>query len=313
MEFTDYYNTLGVSRAATDEEIQKAYRKLARQYHPDVSKSTGAEDRFKEIGEAYEVLKDPDKRSKYDKYGAAWKQMEQNGNGFGGFDFSQNGSAGGFESFYDILEHLFGGQSRASGFSTPFGGFSHGFNGRMSYGSQRGEDYEARVTLSLEEAAAGGSRMLTIPRPGEENRRLRVTIPRGVTPGQRIRLSGQGGNGQGGSGDLYLVIDIAPHPKWSLKGRDLHTQLAVPLWVAALGGRVDLQTLSGKVKVKVPAGSSSGKGIRLKGQGYPSADGSGDLYAEIAIKVPDKLTKTQKAAYETLKSLDSEEVSNGSQ
>lgn len=312
MEFTDYYQTLGVSRSASEDEIQKAYRKLARQYHPDVNKSAGAEDRFKEVGEAYEVLKDPEKRAKYDQYGAAWKQMEQNGQGFGGFDFNGAAAQGAdFDSFYDILEHLFGGNGRA-GFSS-FNGFRPGFRSHVQYEPRRGEDYEATIKLTLEEAARGGSRVLTIPRPNGENRKIRVNIPPGVSPGRRIRLAGQGGQGDRDAGDLYLIADILPHPKWVLSGNDLHTQLKVPAWMVALGGKADLTTLTGKVKVNVPKGSSSGTEIRLRGQGYPGEDGTGDLYAEIQIEMPSRLSERQKKAYLELKSLESEETKNGSE
>ena len=313
MEFTDYYSTLGVSKTATEDEIQKAYRKLARQYHPDVNKNAGAENRFKEIGEAHDVLKDPEKRSRYDRYGAAWKQMEQSGRGVGDFGFGSAGPAG-FDSFYDVLEHLFG-NSAGAGFSTSFNGFAPGpgFGKQPKYTARRGEDFEAKIRLTLEEAAQGVSRMLTVPHSGGENRRIRVTIPAGVTPGQRIRLPGQGGKGEVVPGDLYLVADIGPHPKWILSGKDLHTQLKVPAWLAALGGKVDLFTLTGKVKIAVPSGTTSGTEIRLKGQGYPAPDGVGDLYAEIEIEMPKRLTPEQKAAYQTLRSLDHpKEAENGS-
>jgi len=313
MEFTDYYETLGVSRTASEEDIQKAYRKLARQFHPDVNKSDGAEDRFKEVGEAYEVLKDPEKRAKYDQYGAAWKQMEQNSGGFPGFDFNGVGPAG-FDSFFDILEHMFGqgGNGKFTGGFRAYGGSPFTSGSRVNI-PIRGADYEASIRLMLEEAAAGGTRMLTIPTPDGQERRLRVNIPRGVTPGQRIRLAGQGGAGDRGSGDLYLVADLVPHPQYVLSGHDLHTQLRVPAWMAALGGKTELKTLTGKVKVSVAKGTESGRQIRLKGQGYPKGEGAGDLYAEILIEVPDRLSAEQRDAFETLKSIDLETVHNGSE
>lgn len=311
MEFTDYYKTLGVARSASQDDIQKAYRKLARQYHPDVNKTTGAEDRFKEIGEAYEVLKDPEKRKKYDRYGAAWKQMEQSGQDFEGFDFgSFKGGANGEASFFDILEHLFGGQGGRAGFGgSPFGGFGGGVRFEDSFRprSSRGEDYEASIRLTLEEAASGGSRMLTVPRADGKRRTIKVNIPKGVVPGQRIRLGGQGGSGEH-PGDLYLVVDVAPHPTLILEGRDLHTQLKIPAWMAALGGETELTTLNGKVRVKVPAGSTTGTEIRLKGLGFPDGARKGDLYAELVIDLPKRLSAEQKKAYEKLKSLDTEEV-----
>jgi curved DNA-binding protein len=310
MEFKDYYQALGVNRTATEDEIQKAYRKLARQYHPDVNQTDGAEDKFKEVGEAYEVLKDPEKRTKYDQYGAAWKQMEQNGQGFGGFDV--NGGNGGYDSFYDVLDHLFGRRGGTS-FSS-FNGFGGTpFRNHAHYAPRRGEDYEALIKLTLEEAAEGGARMLTVPRPNNENRKIRVTVPGGVLQGERIRLAGQGGVGEAGSGDLYLIADIVPHPRLVLSGTDLRTRLKVPVWLAALGGKADLLTLKGKVKVNVPAGTSPGTEIRLKGQGYPTQDGAGDLYAEIVVDVPRHLTADQRKAYQELKALDLKEAKDGSE
>jgi curved DNA-binding protein len=295
VEFTDYYKTLGIDKSASEDAIQKAYRKLAREFHPDVNKAAGSEDRFKEIGEAYEVLKDPGKRSKYDRYGAAWKQMEQQGGGFPGSDFG--GFQGGGGSFYDVLEHMFGGQ-RSQGFGTSFGGFQQGFGGPFERRPTRGEDHEATIKLTLEEAAQGGGRTITVSRSdAARGRTIRVTIPPGVVTGQRIRLGGQGAQGPAGSGDLYLVVQVTPHKDLTLRGRDLHTQLSIPDWLAALGGEAELTTLSGKVRVKVPAGSSSGTEIRLRGQGFPVEQGMGDLYAEIQIRTPSELTLEQEEAY----------------
>ncbi len=299
MEFKDYYKTLGVSRDASQEQIQKAYRKLARKYHPDVNKDGGSEAHFKEVGEAGEVLKDPEKRAKYDKYGAAWKAVHeghaQPPPGFNGgqFDF---GSGRGEESgsFYDVLEHLFGGQGRR-GRGGP-GGFRF---------QQSGQDLEARMRLTLEEAVQGGKREITVndPQTGR-SRSLSVNIPKGVRPGQRIRLSGQGGVGMGGgrSGDLYLVVDIEPHPDFRLDGDHLYVSLLVSPWEAVLGCTVDLKTLDGSVRLKVPPGTSSGRKIRLKDKGFPrSGGGSGDLFAEVQIRVPEDLSDKERALFEELK------------
>jgi len=310
MEFIDYYKTIGVSRSASDDDIQKAYRKLARQYHPDVNKTSGAEEKFKTVGEAYEVLKDPDKRSKYDRYGVAWKQMEQTGQDFGGFDFdSFKGSGNGYASFYDILEQLFGERAQ-QGFGSPFGSFGRaGFNHSIRTHPSRGEDHEAIIKLTLEEAACGGKRTLILPRAGSgKQRAIIVTIPPGVVPGKRIRLAGQGGPGEDAAGDLYLIVGVIPHPDMILNGHDLFAQLKIPAWLAALGGDAELETLTGKVMVRVPAGSSSGTEIRLKGLGFPAGDSRGDLYAELVIQIPKRLTTEQKDAYKALKGMNLEEA-----
>ncbi|MDP6778681.1 MAG: DnaJ C-terminal domain-containing protein [Candidatus Latescibacteria bacterium] len=314
MEFKDYYQILGVPRNASRDEIQKAYRKLAREYHPDVNKEAGAEARFKEIGEAHDVLKDPDKRAKYDRYGAAWKAAEQGGQappgfenirfdfgmgGMRGFAGAQGGESG---SFFDILEHLFGGSAMGRG---PRGGPQPGFGGvGGGYGMPaQGADQEARIGLSLEEAAEGGKRKMTLTDPDTgQSKTLMVSIPRGVLPGQRIRLSGQGGSGgpTGRPGDLYLVTDVRPHPDFRLEDRDLHCTLRITPWEAALGATVTMKALDSSVRLRVPAGSSSGRRIRLKGKGFPGKDDPGDLYAEVQIAVPEELSEAEREAYEML-------------
>jgi len=300
MEFRDYYRILGVPRTASEDDLRKAYRGLARQYHPDHNRGPEAEARFKEVGEAYDVLKDPVKRAKYDRYGAAWKAAQEGGapGGFGGF--GAGGAAGWgaapsqFGSFFDILEHMFGGPHPGGrgnpADATAWGGFSP---------PGTGSDYEASLPLALEEAAEGGRRRVTLTDPASGGSKTYVVnIPAGVLPGQRIRLAGQGGDGRGGrGGDLYLSVEIAPHAQYRLDGRDLHTTLQVSPWEAALGARVTMRTLSGAVRVKVPGGSSSGRRIRLLGRGYPSAEGAGDLYAEIRIAVPESLTAEERRLF----------------
>lgn len=332
MDFKDYYSILGVSKSASQEEISKAYRKLARKYHPDVNKDAESEAKFKEIGEAHDVLKDPEKRAKYDQYGAAWKQAAQQGDGprYQNVHY-QYGPQGGyafdgeeFGSFFDILEHMFGGQSRAAG---GFSGFrEHGFDrSRPGQSGRRGgfggfgpfqhpeqaEDHEARLPLSLEEAASGGRRDVTLADPNNgKPRRYRVTIPAGVSQGQRIRLAGQGGRSASGAqqGDLYLKVDIQKHDRFRQVGNDLYTTVDVTPAQAALGGSVRLKTLDQTVQIKVPPGSSSGRRIRLKGKGYPGKEKTGDLYAEVRIVVPEQLTKRQRELYKELL----EEETNGS-
>lgn len=323
MEFKDYYKTLGVERGASKDEIQKAYRKLARKYHPDVSKEENAEDRFKEVSEAYEVLKDSEKRQKYDQFGSAWKQARQTGQpppGFEGFhfDFGSPGAGGGFRfegdpsafsgmggsGFSDFFEALFGGQRGARG---PAG--QAGFGGRSGFGGAgrgigRGADQEATIQLGLEEAARGGKREIGLTDPatgGTKN--LAVSIPPGVKAGGKIRLQGQGSPGPGGgpAGDLYLKVEVLPHPELRLEGHDLHTTVPITPWDAALGGRAVVPTLDGPLTVKVPAGSSSGRRIRLKGKGFPRRKGeAGDLFAELRIVVPETLSDEERELFEKL-------------
>jgi len=312
MEFRDYYTLLGVAKGASQEEIQRAYRKLARKYHPDVNQAPGAEDTFKDVGEAYEVLKDPEKRAKYDRYGAAWKAAQQGGGqpppGYEDIWFDLGGAGGaedfsfaGGSGFSNFFEQLFGtaarhgaAQGRRSG-----GGSPQGWSWNMP-----GADREARLSLTLEEAAHGGEREISLSNPGTgQTKTYMVRIPKGVRPGQRIRLAGQGEQGAGGSppGDLYLSIELLPHPTFRLEARDLYTTVWVTPWEAALGAEVTLPTLNGAVNVKIPSGSSSGRKIRLRGKGFPDIrSGSGDLYAEISIRVPEKLSDEERKLFEQL-------------
>ena len=290
MDFKDYYEIIGVSKTAGQEEIQKAYRKLAKEYHPDKNKDFGSEARFKEIGEAYDVLKEPEKRAKYDRYGAAWKAGGNGqGQGFDGvrFDFGGGGQS---ENFYDVLEHMFGGRSSPGG----FGPFHHG--PRQS----RGEDVEARLPLSLEEASAGGKQTLSLsdPRTGKQ-KSYTVNIPPGITTGKRIRLSGEGRPGTGGAraGDLFLVVVLQKHAKFELKGNNLYTTIEVLPHQAVLGDKVTLDTFNGQVRINIPAGSSSGKNIRLGGYGLGKL---GDLTVELRIVVPGSLSPRERELYEAL-------------
>jgi curved DNA-binding protein len=299
--FRDYYQALGVGRDASAEDIRRAYRALARRYHPDVNKEPGAEDRFKEISEAYEVLRDEEKRARYDRLGQNWKagQDVSGAPGFEGFDTGNGG--GGFRDvrvdfgggdFSDFFERAFGargGRGRAG--AGGFGGFS-----------TRGGDHETTVELSLEEAAAGGKRKIAL----SDGREYEVTIPPGVRDGQRIRLAGEGGLGAGGGppGDLFLRVRLRPHARFRVDGRDLYVDLPVTPWEAALGARVEVPTLSGTSRVKVPAGSSSGRRLRLKGQGMPAPGGdraaSGDLHAVVKVEVPKKLSEQERELFERL-------------
>ena len=298
--FRDYYESLGVARDASADEIRRAYRTLARKHHPDVNKEQGAEDRFKEISEAYEVLRDPEKRARYDRLGANWR-AGQDVSGAPGFDPS-----GGFEGFggdggFGDVRFDFGGEEFSEFFSGMFGrrGRARRSNGSAAGFSLRGSDQEAVLELSLEEVAAGGKRRMSLA----DGRNFEVNIPRGVRDGQRIRLAGEGEQGIGGgpAGDLFLRVRVAPHPHFRVEGRDLYTDLPVTPWEAALGASVDVRTLTGSARVRVPTGSSSDRRLRLRGEGLPDAKGGqGDLYAVVKIRVPAKLTERERELFEQL-------------
>lgn len=304
--FRDYYDTLGVQRGASEDEIRRAYRKLARENHPDVNKEPGAEERFKEVSEAYEVLRDPDKRERYDRLGANWRSGQDVSGASGFRQPGRRGGGGGYEDvrvdfgggdFSDFFEGLFGsrGGRRAGG---GFGGFG-GFDGFEGYAS-RGGDQEAVLELSLEEAAAGGRRRISL----EGGRDYEVEIPPGVRDGQRIRLAGEGGSGAAGgpSGDLFLRVRVRPHPRFRVEGRDLYTDVAVSPWEATLGAEVPVGTLQGTARVRVPAGSSCGRRLRLRGEGMPAPAGQqpGDLYATVQIEVPKQLSDDERELWERL-------------
>jgi len=287
MKFRDYYDIMGLKRDATQDDIKRAYRKLARKYHPDVSKEADAEQKFKEVGEAYEVLKDPEKRAAYDQFGSDWKAGQDFNpppNWDAGFEFSGGGFTGGNASDYsDFFEQLFGG-----GFGRAGGAHRGGFHAR-------GEDHHAKVLIDLEDAFHGVTRSISLRVPAMDTQgrvttrehSLNVKIPKGIKQGQQIRLAGQGapGMGQGGAGDLYLQVEFKPHAFYRVDGADLYLDLPVAPWEAALGAQVKVPTPAGKVDLKIPAGSASGKKLRLKGRGIP-AKTAGDLYVVLQIVVP---------------------------
>lgn len=294
MDYINYYKTLGLEQSASKEEIGKAYRKLARQYHPDRNKDPGAEDEFKRISEAYAVLKDEEKRAQYDRYGAQW-EAQQNGAPFNS-KYSGNGHADwGQSGFSTFFEQLFGASGRGSW--DIFADIP-----RESF------DQEAVLPLSVQEGYKGGRRQISLqdPHTGQQ-RTYAVNVPSGVRNGQRIRLVGQGAMGADGRrGHLYLKVqlDEGASGDFRLEGTDVHTKLDIMPWTAALGGKVRLETLDGTVEVKVPAGSSSGRRIRLRGRGYIAGDGNrGDLYAELRIVVPEHLTSEQQQLFEKLTQL----------
>jgi curved DNA-binding protein len=298
--FHDYYETLGVPRDASSDDIRSAYRKLARQYHPDVNKDPEAEERFKEISEAYEVLRDPEKRERYDRLGPNWKagQDVSGASGFGGFapdqGFGDVRVEFGGGDFSDFFDGLFGGRGR--GRRATAGGFD-GF-------SMRGSDQEVELELSLEEAARGGKRRISLA----DGREYEVNIPAGVRDGQRIRLAGEGGRGAGGgpSGDMFLRVRLRPHPRFRVEGRDLYVDLPVTPWEAVVGATVEVPTLDGTTRVKVPPGSSTGRKLRLRGQGMPGPRGGhGDLYATVKVEVPKNPTAEERELFERLASVSS--------
>jgi len=358
----DFYGILGVPRDASQEDIQRAYRRLARTYHPDVNKDPAAEDRFKDVSEAYDVLSDPQTRRRYDAFGPDFRQVPEDvdpetwrtragagragagagrgqgsrgagGFGFGSGDFSTRdfgpgtwrtragagragagagrgqGSrgAGGFGfgsgdfstrdfgpgdlDFEDLLGGIFGGRGQRAG------------RAGRGWGPIPGADQEAELELTVDEAYHGTRRNITLTAGDGGPRSIDVAVPPGVTDGQRIRLAGQGGRGSDGArnGDLYLIVRIAPHPRYRLEGRDIHVELRLAPWEAALGTSVALDTPGGEAKVKVPAGTSSGRRIRLRGRGLPNPRGRpGDLYAEARIMVPPRLSRAERRLFEQL-------------
>jgi curved DNA-binding protein len=294
----DFYQILGVSKDASQEEIQRAYRKLAREYHPDVNKDPAAEDRFKDVSEAYNVLSDPQNRRRYDAFGPGFRQVPEDvdpqawrraqaaagagraGRASGGFSYGPASEM----DLDDLLGGLFGGRA-----------------GR-GWGPVPGSDQTAEIELTIEEAYRGVRRSITLG-TGPGARSVDVTIPPGVTDGQRIRLAGQGGRGSDGarSGDLYLVVRIAPHRGYRLEGRDLHVELRLAPWEAALGTSVAVETPGGQAKVTVPSGTSSGRRLRLRGRGLPNPKGKpGDLLAEARIMVPASPSAAERDLFEQL-------------
>ena len=306
MDFKDYYKILGVEKNATQDEIKRSYKKLARKYHPDVSKETDAEERFKELGEAYEALKDPEKRAAYDQLGSNWKA----GQDFNpppdwdaGFEFNGGGFTGGNDADYsDFFESLFG---RGFG-SAHAGGHTRGQHAGYT---ARGEDHHAKILIDLEDAYTGATRSITLQSPElnssghvvTKHRTLNVKIPKGVKQGQRIRLSGQGSPGAGNApaGDLYLEIEFKAHPVYRAEGHDIYLDLPVTPWEAALGATVKVPTPDGTVDLKITAGTTSGRKLRLKARGIPGKP-PGDLYVVTQITLPPADTDTAKELYQKM-------------
>jgi curved DNA-binding protein len=301
MRYKDYYATLGVPRDATQDDVKRAYRKLARKYHPDVSKEPDAEARFKDVGEAYEVLKDPDKRAAYDQLGSRWREGQEfrpPPDWNAGFDFAGGFGAPGGSVFSDFFEQLFGRGRRGFGFEDE----SLGARGRA-------EDHHARILIDVEDSFLSPVRSVTLRAPEVmadgrvqlKNRTLEVKIPRGVTKGQRIRLKGQGMPALGGgpAGDLLLEVDFEEHPLYRVEGKDLYLDLPVAPWEAALGAKVSVPTPEGRVELTIPAGSQGGRKLRLKGRGIPARE-PGDLYAVLKVILPPAESAQVRQAYRNL-------------
>lgn len=318
VKFRDYYETLGVGRDASDAEIKKAFRKLARRYHPDVAKDKDiAEEKFKAINEAYEVLSDPDKRKKYDTLGPDWEQHAAGGGaggGYGGFEGYPGGDVH-FEGtgFSDFFESLFGQQARRRGGGAGGGGGFGGFGGGGAGGvprTQNGADIEADILISLEETMSGSQRSIKFNRPSADGgppttKSVKIKIPKGVSEGQRIRIAkmGQPGLNGGAPGDLYLRVRLERHPDFHVEGHDLIHDLRLAPWEAVLGTTVPIRSLHGDTKIKIPPGSEANTEFRLRGKGLPkdSGDEFGDLYARVVIVPPTEISDEEKALWEKLR------------
>jgi len=310
MEYRDYYKVLGVKKGATDKEIKKAYRGLARKYHPDLNPGDKqAEEKFKEINEAYEVLSDPDKRQKYEQLGSDWQRWQQRGGRSGDFDWSQWAGGGGagyqnpygkaqdFEdlvggSFSDFFSQIFGNMGGAG--TRGRGGAGYGDPFRQQARPQRGRNYEQAIEISLAEAYRGTTRVLN-----KGGRRLEVKIPAGAKTGTKIRFAGEGNAGQMGGqpGDLYLVVQVHPDPRFERKEDDLHATVQIDMYTALLGGEARVQTLGGSVMLKIKPGTQNGQTFRLRGKGMPKLrekGAYGDLYAKIDVRLPERLTSRQR-------------------
>lgn len=299
MHFKDYYETLGVEPGAGEAEIKTAYRRMARKFHPDVSKEAGAEEKFKAVNEAYEALRDPQKRAAYDQLRArGYRPGDEVRAPPGGFDFNSGGGAGGAD-----FEEIFAGGGAGGGFSDFFetlfgrgrGGAEDPFaqaRARSGAGAQRSADTRAKLSVSLETVYAGDSVRVSV-----QGKTLDVRIPKGIRPGQVVRLAGQGGHG----GALLLEIEYSAHPRFEVDGRNVIHVLSVAPWEAALGATVNVPTLGGAVQLTIPAGSEAGKKLRLRGRGLPGTPAAGDQIVELEVLAPAAVTDAQKAAYSALR------------
>jgi curved DNA-binding protein len=314
MEYKDYYKILGVDKKASEKEIKRAFRRLARQHHPDMNPDDPqAEERFKEINEAHEVLSDPEKRAKYDQLGADWQHWQQRGGRPGDFDWSQWTTGRPGERVHvrygtpEDLEDLFGGGSPFSDFFSQIFGGMGGSPGRGGFQQQmrpqRGQDYEQPVEITLQEAYQGTARILQ-----KDGQRLEVKIPAGARTGTRVRMSGHGGMGAAGgpAGNLYLRVTVLPDARFERDGEHLRTTVPVDLYTMVLGGQVRVPTMTGDVVLTIPSGTQNGRTFRLRGKGMPhlrQPDRHGDLYARVEVQLPTKLTREQRKLFEQLRDL----------
>jgi curved DNA-binding protein len=313
VQYRDYYEILGVDKSASQDEIKKAFKKLARKYHPDVAKDLpNAEEKFKEVNEAYEVLGDPEKREKFDTLGANWQHGQDFGGGPGGFYGAPGGGGGSYEyhfggstGFSDFFESVFGGGGGFSG-SDPFGGY--GGRGSRSNAPTAGQDIEADLLVKIEEIMTGATRELRLARPSASGQpggetTIRVKIPKGIGEGQRIRCAGMGYPGRNGgpTGDLYLKVRIERHPIYRPVGKDLESDLVLAPWEIALGTSARVPTPHGEVKMTVKPGTSPGTRMRLKGKGLPKGDSDfGDLFLEVVVEFPEKTSDEERKLWEKL-------------
>jgi len=303
MDYKDYYKILGVAKTASQAEIKKAYRALAKKYHPDKNKGDKtAEEKFKDVSEAYEVLGDEEKRKQYDQLGSNWRQYQNAGGGFGGRQqqYGGQGGFGGFDSdmfgggFSDFFQQFFGGG----------GGGSFGQQGgRRGHGPSKGQDYEAEMEITLQEAYQGTSRLINL-----HNQQLRITTKPGVADGQVLRIKGKGAPAAAGGtpGDLYIKVFVKPDPNFERQGSDIYTSLPLDMYTAILGGDAHVRTLSGQLKLKIPAGTQNGKTLRLRGKGMPvygKPDQHGDLYVKINVELPTHLSDEERDLLQKLRSL----------
>jgi len=307
-QFRDYYETLGVPKSATADDIKSSFRKLARKHHPDLAKDKkAAEEKFKEINEAYEVLSDPEKRRKYDEYGANWQHA---GNGFGGGASAQAGGFGGGSPFGGAGaggDFHFGGTGYSDFFEQFFGTRrGRGYGGGVDFEEtpQRGRDVEADILVTLDEVLNGATRQISFRKGNAPDvQTYTVKIPKGVREGQRIRLAGQGGSGgaRGEAGDLYLRVKLQQHPDYRFEGADIHYEAEIPAWRAVLGGELTIPTPDGRAKLKIPAGTQNGRKFRIPGRGLPEKGGTrGDFYAVAEISIPESVTPEQRELWEKL-------------
>lgn len=314
VEYKDYYKILGVDRKADDKTIRSAYRRLARQYHPDVAKTRDATERFKEVAEAYEVLSDPAKRRRYDALGPDWQAHARSGGGpADGFRVEYAQDLGDFSDFFrtifgDLGARMGGRRGGGPDLGDLFGGLREGGFRETARAPRRGQDMEGSVEISLEEAFAGTTRTLALEVDGER-RQVAVKIPAGVRSGQKVRVAGEGAPGAAGRGDLYLLVTIAPHRLFERRGDDVHLTLPVTAPEAALGAAVEVPTLRGRVSLKIPPGTSSGRIFRLPGYGMPRlrGGGRGDQLVTVRIVMPADLTPAERALYDKLKALRAED------